>query len=239
MVLFFFNWRANFILLFLLGFIALLSVCFIPETNKHKTYKNLHLISIKKNITTLFSNRFFVGYVLCRFATYAAILAWLTTCPILLHFIGVSPICIGWLLALEGVAFVLGGFINARLVGKYGDQKMIYCGLTIIMLAGVALFIFGMFDVINVISVMLPVFVYMFGASLVSPNAFAGAMKPFPKIAGITVAVIGAVQVLGGFVSSSIIALSAKESLFPLAGVFIVCAIIILVMSKTLLAKNN
>ena len=63
-------------------------------------------------------------------------------------------------------------------------------------------------------------------------------MTPFPKIAGIAAAVLGAIQILGGFISSSIIALLAKNSLFPLGGVFTACSIIILLMNKTLLTDR-
>ena len=237
-VLYFLNWRANFVLLLLLSIIALIAVCCISETNIHKTHKNLHPSSIKKNFITLLSNRYFVGYALCRFATYAGILAWLTTCPVLLHILGVNAIGIGWLAATAGVAFVIGGYINAKFVIKLGAKKMIYYGLSIAMFAGIVLFIFGVLHMINIISVMFPVLLYMFGASLVSPNAFAGAMNPFPKIAGIAAAVMGAIQIFGGFISSSIIALLPKNTLFPLGEIFLACSLIILLMSKTLLTDK-
>ena len=176
-IIFFLNWRANFVLLLLLSIIALIAICCITETNIHRTSKNLHLSSIKQNYIILFSNRHFIGYALCRFATYGGILAWLTTCPVLLHFLGLGAIEIGWLAALAGMTFILGGLINAKLVVKFGVRKMIYCGLSLSMIAGVALLVLGTLHTINAISLMLPTLLYTFSVSLVSPNAFAGAMR--------------------------------------------------------------
>lgn len=76
------GWRSNFIFLFCITFLALISVSFIiPETNQHLHPEHLTAKKIKSNFFTLVSNPIFVSYSLINFLTYGAILAWLLQVP--------------------------------------------------------------------------------------------------------------------------------------------------------------
>ena len=66
----------------------------------------------------------------------------------------------------------------------------------------------------------------MMGSSLVFPNSSAGALTPFPKIAGTAGALFGFMQILGGAGASSLIALSHDQNQLPIAITFIITALL-------------
>jgi len=75
------------------------------------------------------------------------------------------------------------------------------------------------------------VFLYMVG--------FAGALIPFPKIAGIATAVVGTIQILGGSLSSGIMSLLPDDSQWPLAMTFIVCGMLMSLLLKRTLSNQQ
>jgi MFS transporter, DHA1 family, multidrug resistance protein len=59
----------------------------------------------------------------------------------------------------------------------------------------------------GIFGVVLPIIVYVFGISLIMPNAMAAAMEPHPTMAGIVSSLIGCLQMAGaalaGWIASS------------------------------------
>ncbi|MCE0722606.1 Bcr/CflA family drug resistance efflux transporter [Legionella sp. PC1000] len=72
----------------------------------------------------------------------------------------------------------------------------------------------------------MPILLFMMGSSLVFPNSSAGALTPFPKIAGTAGALFGFMQILGGAGSSSLVALSQDQNQLPIAIPFIMTALL-------------
>ncbi|HAT1749710.1 TPA: hypothetical protein ACT9KV_000231 [Legionella pneumophila] len=72
----------------------------------------------------------------------------------------------------------------------------------------------------------MPILLFMMGSSLVFPNSSAGALTPFPKIAGTAGALFGFMQILGGAGSSSLVALSHDQNQLPIAIAFIITALL-------------
>ena len=191
-ILFFFNWRANFIFLSMLGFLVLVCIIFIlPETNQRKTFQNLYLSVIAANLKRLFKSKLFIGYTICRFSLFASIIAWLTACPVILHSIGFTAVWVGGMTAVAGFAYVIGSLINAKFVTKYGIIKMIQTGVLITMCASIFLLFVGLIYVTNLLLIMFSIVLFMFGGSFIGPNAYIGGISPFPKIAGLAVAFMG------------------------------------------------
>lgn len=164
-------------------------------------------------------------FSLCPLFTYAGILAWLTAAPIVLQEqVGLNSVQFGWLYIFSGAGFAAGAFLNVKLITKFGIDRMMELGFFCQLSAGVLMLFFYLLGYMNTYVIIIPILLFMMGSSLVFPNSSAGALTPFPKIAGMAGALFGFVQILGGAISSSVIAFTQEENQFPIAIVFIITA---------------
>lgn len=233
------GWRFNFIFLTLYGAITLLLFFFsLNETNQHMHPENLIPKVIKRNITELLTNRPFLRFALCPLLSYAGILAWLTAAPILLQeTIGVSAVEFGYIYLLSSIGFVLGGFLNAKMVENQGLEKMMTIGFVLQLIAGLIMFISYAASYLNILVIIIPVMLYMMGSSLIFSNSSAGALKSFAHIAGLAGAIFGFMQVLGGVIASNIFSVIHEENQLPMSVAFILTAGLGIVLFKSL--NNN
>ncbi len=236
-----FGWRANFILMSLYISTGLVvSIFFLAESNKHKTLENLKPKKIKANLTILFTSRTFIAYAACIFLAYGALLAWITLGPVLLqNTLGISPVIVGWIALTGGLIYAVGAFVNGKLLNKYNSNQLLKAGSWIMLAGSISMLLFFLLGMINVYVILLPLFTFLFGSSMIFPNAYAEALMPFAKIAGITGAIVGSMQILGGSVSSGIISMSPDNTQLPVAIAFIICAVITWVIIYFVLPKNQ
>ncbi|MCR9192415.1 MAG: multidrug effflux MFS transporter [Gammaproteobacteria bacterium] len=222
------SWRYNFLYLSLYGFIILCSFYFkIPETNQHYDRNNYKLKVILKNARYLLTSPIFLKFSLCPLLTYAGVVAWLTAAPVVLQeTVGLNAVQFGWIYLFSGMGFATGSFINIKFVTTQGIEKMISFGFYCQLLAGGLMLLFYLMAYINTYVILMPIILFMLGSSLVFPNASTGSLTPFPKIAGMAGAFFGFIQVLGGTISSTIIALAHDENQFPIAIAFIITALL-------------
>lgn len=224
----YFGWRSNFIFLAVITFMALLCVIFIvPETNRYLHKDHLTAKKIKNNFFTLVSSPVFMSYSSINFLTYGAILAWLTSGPILLQkVLLLSPVDFGWIYAIVGIAFALGALLNSLFVVRFGTEFMLQFGMFCMLIAGCLLLGFKLLGYINVFVIVLPVMLLLFSVPIVFNNSFAGAFHPFPQIAGMVGALFGTMTTLGGAVTSSLLAFAPDKNQLPMAIVIVGCAVL-------------
>jgi MFS family permease len=164
-------------------------------------------------------------YTFCVMLAFGGILAWLTTLPFLLQeVVKLTPIQFGWVSALAGLFFIVGGLLNALFVEKLSLEKMLTIGLIIMFLGSVLMLIFGLLGIIDTIVIIVPVIIYILGSSFIFSNAYAGAMQPFSQMAGTAAAIFGFLQILGGAISSALMSLAHTQNQIPLAIILLVSA---------------
>jgi len=230
-LLHYFDWRACFTFLLIYAVICFIGTTLIyKETNTHRNNDKIKLLSVLKNIGRVFSHPIFMGYAFCVMLAFGGILAWLTTLPFLLQdVVGLTPIQFGWVSAIAGLFFIVGGFINAMIVERFNLQKMLLIGLFIMLIGSIVMLIFGLMHIVDTLVIMIPVVIYILGSSFVFSNAYAGAMHSFSEMAGTAGAVFGFLQILGGAISSSLMSVMKSYNQVPLAIVLLLSAIAALI----------
>lgn len=236
-----YGWRSSFIVLIVFAAIALCFGLFVlRETNIHRTLQNLKPKQLKTNFLTLFANKQFIIYGLFIFIAYGGIVAWLTLGPILLHFtLGFSPVGFGWVALLGGAFYAVGVIINTIIGKKAGINKMLFLGTICITIASIFLLLFALLHMLNFWVIIMPVMLFFTSAGFIFPNAYAGALTPFGKIAGIAGAVIGCMQIVGGTVASGIMTLSPVDTQMPLAIVFMALSVLAIFVSVMLIKRPS
>lgn len=236
----FFDWNASFQFLFVYSFIVLILVgLFVPETKDENHRVHLKLKTYLNSISQLFKARQFAGYTVCLFCSYGGIMAWLTCGPTLTqNYLHLTPSNFGWMCFTCGISYTFGAFINSKLVTLKGIEKMFNMGIWLMFIGGCSMLVLSTM-LFNVLVILLPLMLCMAGIAMIMPNSYAGALAPFLKIAGFAVAVLAGSQILGGVISSMLMAFLPDNSQIPLALILIACSVAIFLSKRFMIIKTT
>jgi Bcr/CflA subfamily drug resistance transporter len=237
-----FNFRASFIFILTYAIVATVMAAFwLQETNQHRHKERSKLSFIGGAFKELLSSRVFVAYSTCGLITFGAFFSWMTAAPVLLiHNLGVSPSRFGCLILLGGViAMLLAGWINARVVKRVGAARMLEIAWGIMLLSGISLLIITFYFKATVIGILIPAYLFYFGATFVWPNIYSLAFTPFGHIAGYAGAVYGCLQTAGAAVIGSVVSYLPHGTAQSLAWVFISCSILAFCLFKLVYRPEN
>src|SRR4051812_22199998 len=152
----------------------------------------------------VFRHRVSVGYILVVALNFGCLFAYVAgSSLVLIGVLGVSRRVYGLLFAATSLGLMIGALTNARLSpAGVGPARLIAGGLALIV--GTALLLLALTFVGAVtVWLLVPLAVVGFvGQGIVRPNAVQGALEPLPEIAGVASAVLSALQMLVGAVSS-------------------------------------
>jgi len=191
-----FGWRANF--WFLVGFGAVVlaaSAVLLAETNRLRDPEAIRPARLARNYGVLFRHRAYRGYVAVVAFSYAGIFCFISGSSFLfVEAIGLSPDLYGLSFTVIVVGYMVGSFAAGRLTTRLGIARMIAIGTGLSAAGGAAMAACAAAGWLGVAPVVGPFFVFMVGAGLTLPNAMAGAVGPFPGMAGLASALLGFFQ---------------------------------------------
>ncbi|MBK5103537.1 MAG: multidrug effflux MFS transporter [Burkholderiales bacterium] len=191
-----FGWRANFALLAGIGS-ALLAAAWLllAETNLQRDPRATDAGPMLANYRKLLGDRRFVGYVLCLSCGYAGIFAFLSGASfIMIPVLGLSPQRFGVFYGITVLGYIIGTMSAGRLSLKFGVDRMLKYGTPLALASGSAMLALALAGVQNLAALLVPMFFYLIAAGINLPNAMAGAIGPFPKMAGMASALMGFIQ---------------------------------------------
>jgi len=194
-----FGWRAVFYVLAGLGtlFVILMALG-VRETNVRRDPTALHPSRMGRNVVTLVTDRSYVGYVLVNALMFGGQFAFISgSAFVLIGVLGVTPSVFGFCFGAVALGIMTGTFLSGRFGVRIGIDRTILCGTSLSATAGVVLALFSWSGVLTVASVIGPMYVYAVGLGLTLPNGMAGAIGPFPHMAGLAAAVAGFLQMTG------------------------------------------
>jgi DHA1 family bicyclomycin/chloramphenicol resistance-like MFS transporter len=202
-----FGWRATF--WFVGGFGALLFVALallLGETNRHRG-SVIDLGSLTRGSGEMLRNRRFLGYVLTLGCAFAINFGMLAGTPFILQDkLGFSPREFGLIVLLSVGGFTAGNFANNRLVGRVQP-------VSILRLAGwfhvVALAVMATLSLAGLQTwwaIIAPHMLLSFGTGVIAPNASAGAVSLYPRLAGTASSWVGLAQMGMGALGTVIVA---------------------------------
>jgi DHA1 family bicyclomycin/chloramphenicol resistance-like MFS transporter len=190
------GWRANFVLLAGFGGLSFAAVALmLRETNAHKDPQALNLKRIAGYLLTLLGERAYLGYVLTAAAVYSGLFAFLSGSSfVLIQVLGVPTEHFGLYFAIVVLGYMLGTQIAGRRVMRFGIERIARAGTWLGLASGILIAALGWAGVAHVAAVIGPQFLFMVAVGMVLPNSMAGAIGPFPHMAGLASAFLGFVQ---------------------------------------------
>jgi DHA1 family bicyclomycin/chloramphenicol resistance-like MFS transporter len=212
-----FGWRSSFVALLVFGAVVLAGVwAAVPETNRSRGERRIDVARILADYAVLLRSRAFVGYTLCVSAGYWAIIAYLSSSPfVLIETVGLSPQGYGVAFGLTVSGFVVGTFLSGRLARRFGPARMAAAGAAFALAGGAATLACAVLLPPGVVQTVAPFAVFMVGAGLLLPNGFAGAIGPFPRMAGTASALAGFLQLGSSAVVGAVVGLVHDGTALP------------------------
>ncbi|MFF2525762.1 multidrug effflux MFS transporter [Streptomyces liangshanensis] len=224
------EWRGIFVVLTVVG--ALLTFVVwkwlhetLPEERRHSGGVGEAL----RTMRGLLADRVFIGYTLAGGLAFAALFAYVAASPFVVQEIyGASPQVFSLLFGINSVGLIAVGQINGKLlVGRVNLDRVLAFGLTVILLAAVALLLMttGVFGTVGLFPVAAGLFVLMSAMGLAMPNTNAQALMRTPHAAGSASALIGTSSFLIGAVASPLVGIGGEGTAAPMALVQVVSAV--------------
>ena len=195
-----FGWRASVTLLAVLGTGMLAAAAvLLAESNVHLDRNATRLRDTFAKYRGLLLDRRFAGYTLCVALNFGFIMAFLSGSPfVLINVLGLSAMEFGLLFGLTLLGFLSSSLVTARFVLKLGPDRLLQVGTALAALAGTTMVALALAEVRSAAAIVGPYFVLMFATGLIQPSAMAGAIGPFPRIAGTASSLLGFVQFATG-----------------------------------------
>jgi MFS transporter, DHA1 family, multidrug resistance protein len=219
------GWRAAFALLAIAGGVTLaLTILLLPETNalQSGTRASLLVGSLR-----LFRSRAFCGYVLGGAFTTTSFYAFMAASPFILVDLLHQPterVGLFYLLLMAGVA--AGGLSANRLAGRIRAQAALRIANSIAIAGAACFMVAHLSGWLNVVTVIAPIVVFMVGAGMASPFALTGAVSVNPHAIGAASGLYGFTQMAYGALCTVIIEVWRPGSVFPVAVVLLVSALL-------------
>jgi DHA1 family bicyclomycin/chloramphenicol resistance-like MFS transporter len=181
-----FGWRSNFVLVAVYGAVLWLFVrTALPETLARKDTRAMVPRVVVANFRRLLRSRLYVGYMLVAAFGFSGLFAFLAgSAFVFVSVMGESEQAFGLLFGAVMLGNITGSTIGSRLIRKVGIERMVRAGTALMLAAGLTLGALALLGTKHPAAVVAPMFVYMVSFMLTMPPATAGALTPFPEIAG-------------------------------------------------------
>lgn len=191
-----FDWQSIFIFLAVYGGISIfLLIKNVPETCPEEKHHSIHPVLILKNFGFLLSHRNYVGYVLTCSFIFSGLFSFLSGSSfVLIEFLGIESQYFGYYFTGMVFGYMTGTFIAGHLTLKWGINRLIIWGTSISAIAGIAMNSFALLEIYGVVFIIAPMYFFMVGVGIVMPQTMAGALAPFPKLAGTASSLLGFLQ---------------------------------------------
>jgi DHA1 family bicyclomycin/chloramphenicol resistance-like MFS transporter len=203
-----FDWHAIFAALGTAGLVLLVMVALaMPETNRSPDAHALRPTRIVSSFAELIRSPVYIGYMAVGAVSLGGLFTFHAAAPfVLMGLVGLTPEQYGWSMSITVAAYLTGGIVANRLVGRLGLDRLIF-GSAFLLLAGSSLMLaFSLVHIVTVASVLGPMALWTMGIGISLPNSMAGALSPFPRIAGSASALMGFMQMGVGAVGSIAVA---------------------------------
>lgn len=190
------GWRATFVLLAVAA-VALLALVSrrLAETAPSLDPDALAPRRLARVYAGLLADRWFLGHAAVATASYTGLFCFISgSSYVIQNGLGFGPEVYGVVFAAAVAGYVGGSLIVRRISGRVPPRRMMQAGSLWCLCFGwsgpAVLAIAGP----SLATVSLPLILYMLGFAVAQPNAQAGAISPFPSLAGRASALLGFVQ---------------------------------------------
>jgi len=223
-----FGWQANFALLTIMGALVLvLATLTLPETHTRPDFNALSPRRMIANYTCLSLNRQYRTFVLVNGFSFAGLFAFISGSSfVLIDSLGMTPETFGFAFAVSVLGYITGTQLAARLLKSNEIEALITIGGRIGLIAGLVGVLTAWLAPTSVSAVIVPMFFYALSVGFVMPNSMAGALGPFPQMAGAASAFMGFIQMALAACFGAVVGWAYNGTSLPMMMTIATCGLI-------------
>lgn len=220
-----FGWRANFAALAIFSTLQFFVVLFwLAETSPSADRQATRPSRIAANFGRLLSSTRYRGFLACSAAAYSGLFSFISGSSfVLIDTYGLSPQWYGAAFGFVVAGYIAGTLISGRYAVRAGPRRMVCTGALFAALAGSAQLALQLAGVTGIVSILACVAAYMLATGLLLPSAVAGALAPYPDMAGAASALLGCVQMSVAACVGVLVGHLYDGSAFPMVLAIAIC----------------
>ena len=217
LILRFGSWHAIFWTLVLIGLGTVVALCAVPETLPEGRRSRDALTGALKAYGGLIGNRRLLGYAGAVGFFYSGVFANISSSSFAyINYHHLSPQLFGVVFAVGTIGLMTTNFMNARLVTRFGGDRMLRVGGIGATVAGVLLAAVTATDLGGLPAMAICLWMFTAMNGFVTANAISGALAGFPLRAGAVSALVGSIQYGSGVVGSALAGAMADGTPWPM-----------------------
>jgi MFS transporter, DHA1 family, multidrug resistance protein len=235
-----FGWQANFVFVAVYAALLLAWVArALPETLAQAIPNAMNPAAMTRSFTRLSRSRRFAGYLLVASFTMAGLFAFLAgSAFVFVDVMGQGERGFGFLFGAVMLGNITGAMIGSRLVTRWGIDRLLARATWLVLVAGLSLLVVAWAGVRHPLAVVVPMFVYMIGLMTTMPQATAGALTPFPEIAGSASSLLSFAQFVVASSAALAVGLTFDGTPRAMATVIAIAAIGAFVAFRSLIGRH-
>ncbi|RKR07193.1 Bcr/CflA subfamily drug resistance transporter [Kushneria sinocarnis] len=202
------GWRAIFWCLGAIGMVALLALMTLPETLAAARRSEEAPGRALRRYIELIGNRRLLAHIGVGGFFYAGMFAYVAGTPFAyIDYYGVPSRLYGLLFGAGVVGIMITNMLNARLVRRFGVNRMLLGGAAATLLWGLMTALNAQTGWFGLWGLAVPLFLFTAMSGFIIANAITGALQDFPHRAGAVSALVGATQYGSGVIGSALVGL--------------------------------
>jgi len=233
------SWQMIFYAVALYSLIVLFLVLrYLPDVVHNQDKPSLQ-VSFLTRYKIVFSHRKARLDIISSMIISLAFFAYITAIPfVYLTVFKVSEFHFSVLFGITVLGLMIAHFINTRLVVRKGSRKMLWCGLSLSVIASITLLLANLLamPLFFTVASILPL---MGSISMVAVNSDALVITKFPEQSGTATAVIGTLRFGIGALAGPILAYFYDGSALPFAGLMFVSVVVVLLCQIMICVLDN
>jgi DHA1 family bicyclomycin/chloramphenicol resistance-like MFS transporter len=212
------SWHAIFWLLVGVGLATLWALNVLPETLPPERRNPQSILSAFLGYGQLLRQPRLLSYAGVGGSFYGGMFAYVAGTPVAyISHHHVSPQSYGLLFALGIVGIMIANQINARLVRRFGIDRLIRFGAALAASSGAVAAFNAWHDWGGLWGLVGPLFFFASATGFIVANAIVGALDCYPEKAGSVSALIGAIQYGTGIIGSACVGFFANGTALPMS----------------------
>jgi MFS transporter, DHA1 family, multidrug resistance protein len=236
----YFGWQANFAALAIFGVLVLIAAAIgLAESIRQPDPTATQPSRMIANYRTLLSSSTYWGYMLVIGSCFAGLFAYMTSLPfVFIELLGFTPDLFGFVFIFTVIGYLMGSTTVSQIALHIDGDYLVLVGTTLMFAGGLVMVGFVLCEWVSAVTIVGPMAVFMFGFGITLPNATAGAISPFPHMAGVASAMLGFFQMAMAAVASIAVAFLYDETALPMAAVICATGILAVLSRLALIAPR-
>jgi MFS transporter, DHA1 family, multidrug resistance protein len=222
-----FGWQYVFVVLTFLAAFILIAVHFaFPTTKKPDPTKSMKPGAIVKGYWNVMREPQFYTYALTGSLASSGLYAYISGSPyVFMELYKVTEKQYGWIFALIALGLIISSQLNSVLLRIYTSEQIIPFALLCQSFVGTVLFLGTLVGWLDLFSTIFFIFIFLCCQGFTFPNSSALSLAPFSQNAGSASALLGAIQMGVGTLTSALVSILNNKTALPMTGVMAACAI--------------